>query len=384
MSTQRATTLLDLGRHAEALQALNDLGDEGLTATAHCLRARAYLGLNQVKEAERAAAAARAADPGNEWGYRLGAIVARQQLRPRVADELAAEAVRLAPYEPNAHQVCTLTAVDLGDVEGALAHSFELLRLAPHSADSHYTAGLAFATAGRTVDAEAAFRHALSIDPQHAPSMGALAQMIGRRDPEQAKQLRLAAVRTAPHVAHHRSQLLKRGGIASGGTLLAVGKFGLLGKIFAFGAIRSVALAVGGFVAVVVAVAAYVVAFVVSRVRRWRHGKTLPPLMWEGLKAERRNADLLWIAFPAGAAFVALMVVVAVELGFGHSPVHTLVYALGALGLLVVCWLLRRGDARKLRVRDIAAAAVGTVRVMWQRRRARRRRANRFGQSRTW
>jgi tetratricopeptide (TPR) repeat protein len=373
VSTHKATTLLDLGRYAEALQALDGLDEDGLTADAHCLRARAYLGLKKTKEAERAAAAARASAPDQEWGYRLGAIIARNQLRPKLADELARQAVSLAPHEPNTHQVRALTAIDLGDVSNALEHSDEMLRLAPHDAMTHYTRGLAQMANECPGDAEDAFRKALSIDPQHAGSMSALADLVAARNPEQAKDLRLSAVRTSPQEAHHRRQLLKRGGVVGGGALFAVGKLGILGKIFAIGAIRSVAGAFGNdaIVAAVLAVV-YVFAFALTRVRRWRRRKELPRLMWEGLSAERRNADLLWIAWPAGLVLVGAVLAALLQLASGHAAVRPLLYALICAALLAGCWALRRGDARQLGVGDVVHTMIGTVRFLWQRRSARR------------
>lgn len=384
MSTAKASTLIELGRHAEALHALDGLGEEGLTAYAHCLRARAYLGLNKLTDAERAAASARAAAPDHEWGYRLGAIVARKQMRPRLADERAGEAVRLAPHEPNCHQVCTLTALDLGDVPRALQHSAEMLRLAPHDALSHYTRGLAYAADKRPGPAEEEFRQALSINPQDAASMSALADLVAAQDPAQAKELRLSAVRISPQVRHHRRQLLNRGGAVGGGTVFALAKLGIFGKIFAIGAIDSLAGVLGFAVVGGLLLAGYLLAFAVTRFRRWRHGKGLPPLVWEGLKAERRNADLLWIAWPSGLVFVGASFGASLQLAFGRLPVGLLLAALIGAGLLAMCWQLRRGAARELAISDLARKAASTGRYVWQRRRASRRRAKLPVRPRTW
>lgn len=384
MSTANATTLIELGRHAEALRALDGLGEEGLTAHAHCLRARAYLGLNKLKEAERAAASARATEPSLEWGYRLGAIVARKQMRPKLADELAGEAVRLAPHEPNCHQVCTLTALDLGDVPRALTHSAEMLHLAPHEAMSHYTRGLAYVADKRPGPAEDEFRRALAIDPHDAASMSSLADLVAARSPAQAKELRLAAVRTSPQERHHRRQLLKRGGAIGGGGLFALTKLGIVGKIFAIGAIDSAAGAVGGAMVASLLSIGYVLAFTVTRFRRWRHGKALPPLMWEGLKAERRNADLLWLAWPAGLVFVGAIAAAGLQLALGHLPIGSLLAAFVAAGLLAACWRLRRGPAQELALADVARKMIATVRFIWQRWRASRRRAKLPVRPRTW
>ena len=375
VNTFQATSLLGLGRHAEALAVLDQLGEEGLTAHAQCLRARAYMELGKLPEAERAAAAARTSDPDHEWGYRLGAIVARKQLRPTRAEELADMAVQLAPNEPYTHQVRTLTAIDLGDVSRAVRHSAEMLRLAPHDGLSHYTRGLAHLANKQADDAEAAFRTALSIDPTDSAAMTALADVVADRDAALGKDLRLTALRTAPHEPHHRRALLKRGGLAGGGSLFVVGKLGILGKLLAFSAVRAAVEGIGGEdVVLPLMLVVYAAVFGVTRLRRWRHGRDLPPLVWEGLKAERHNDDLLWVAWPAGVVAAVTAVVVLVRGVSGAAPVPPWLYLCGSAALLFGCWQLRRGDARQLRVRDVLNTMVGEARFFWQRWRAGRRR----------
>jgi Flp pilus assembly protein TadD len=344
-----ADHLLDLGRHEEALKALSSLGDEGGSARAHCLRARAYLGLGKPKEAADAATAAIVAAPEWEWGYRLAAIAASQRGRAKDARSFAGEAVRHAPGEPYAHQIAALTALRDSDKEIALQHAHKMVELAPNDPASHVTLGRCLVGVGRGAAAEAPLRKALELDPQEDQAMSLLADVVGARDKEQATELRLAALRAAPQDVHHRKNLLRRGGYAAGGALLLVGKVGLLGKLVAINVLRHLfsattlligALTVGSIV------------FVVTRVRRHGLKRKLPPLVWEGLRAERRNADLLWLAWPAGFVLLGATLITLAQSANSQS-LTALPYLAGSIAVLAMCWSLRLGDARSLTVRQV-------------------------------
>ena len=364
MTLQRADTLLGLGRHQEALSVLAAMGDDGLSGRAQCLRARAFMGLERLQEADEAAAAAIVADPGNEWGYRLAAIVARKRRRTKEADQLAERAVVLAPNEPNTHQVAALTALDRRDKERALRHAETMTRLAPNNGLAHCTVARALIANGRVLEAEEPLRRALAIDPNDDEAMSLLADVIGKHDKAQAAQLRLAALRTAPQQAGHRRAVMRRGGLAVGGTALAVGKLGILGKLALLGGARAALSSqpAGDGLLLALLIGGYCLAFGVTRLRRRQHGKTLPPLVWEGLRADRRNADLMWLAVPA-----AFAVVIGIPSGLGQlaqsSPPVAFVGSLTGAVLLAVCWHARLGQARELRPRDVVSSVTSRFRL---------------------
>ena len=343
MTLTHADHLLDLGRHEEALRALSSLGDEGGSARAHCLRARAYLGLGKWKEAQDAAAAAIVAAPALEWGYRLSAIAAGKRGRTKEARSFAREAVRIAPNEAFAQQIAALTALRDRDNAVALDHARTMVQLAPNDATSHTTLGRCLVGAGRSAEAEAPLRKALELDPQEDEAMSLLADVVGKRDKAQATELRLAALRTSPQDVHHRRNLL-RGGYAGGGALLFLGKVGILGKLVALNVMRQFVSAATLITGIVVIAS---VVFVVTRVRRQKLKRDLPPLVWDGLRADRRNADLLWLAWPAGILLLGSLFATLSQLA-NSLPLTALPLLAGSALVLGICWSLRLGDARSL------------------------------------
>jgi len=85
----RASTMIELGRLAEAIRALT----AAVAASPHdgrawCLLARAHLGTGSPGAAVRAARRASAADPADDWPYRLAGMALIDLGRP--ADALAA------------------------------------------------------------------------------------------------------------------------------------------------------------------------------------------------------------------------------------------------------------------------------------------------------
>src|SRR5262249_54879950 len=145
---------------------------------------------------------------------------------------------------------------------------------------------------------------ALELDPQDHEAMTLLAEVVGNKDKDLARELRVSALRTAPQNSHYRKNVLRRGGVAAGGALFFVGKSGLLAKL----ALLHLGPPVfphspgddpASEALVVVVVLGFALAFTITRVRRRMHGKKLPPLVWEGTRADRRNADLVWFAWPA-------------------------------------------------------------------------------------
>ena len=367
----RASTLLDLGRPDEALKVLAQLGDEAGTGQAHCLRCLAYLRLARYDEAAESARQARGVEPSFEWGYRLGAIVAMRCGRLREAIALADDAVRLAPDEELTHHVAAMAHLQAGNLPGARKHSEEMLQLSPSDPLSHQTQGRVLMAQRLLPEAEAEFRQALALDPQSAESMSLLAEITAALGKTvETKDLRLAAVRADPQNAARQQSLLRRGGAATAGALVVGSKLGILKVLLAVNAARFLGvetLQAGESLTILLVVATLLVGFAVTRVRRQRHGRSLPPLVWEGLKPARRNSNLLWLAWPAGIVAVISLIRVAVALLTGAPIGPSSVLLAMAAVILGLCWRLRAGAARRVTLNDVAGAIGAAARHLLER-----------------
>ncbi len=184
---------------------------------------------------------------------------------------------------------------------------------------------------------------------------------LGR--PEQAQELRLAAVRADPQDPRHRGNLLRRSGSAVAGGALVAGKAGLFTKLVAI----NVLLRGAGhlhWTLLWLLVPLYALSFAVSRRRRARHGRTLPAAVWEGLRPTRRNRDLLWLAWPAG--LLVLVALPALAAGPSRLPAAGLV---GGVAVLALCWRARQGEARQVTPASLRGDVRRVARVVWERQR---------------
>lgn len=179
----RIEMLISLGRHEEALAQLapvvhHNPGD----CYALCLCAQAQLQLERPRLAKEAAEAATRADPTAEWPVRLLSIALRELGEQARAIEMAAASVRMEPelWEPRA-----ILAIALSEMRGSrhrarrVAHS--AVRIAPNEPQTYFVVGLVADRMSRYSDAEAAYRHALRVDPQHAAARNNLSVLLSRR-----------------------------------------------------------------------------------------------------------------------------------------------------------------------------------------------------------
>jgi len=371
VTVARAATLLDVGRPEEALRVLAALGDDAGTGQAHCLRALAYLRLERFDEAAASAAQARAVDPSWEWGYRLGSIAAIRSGRLREAVALADEAVRVAPDEELTHYVAAWAYLQVRNLPVARQHSEQMLKLSPGNPLSHQTQGRVLLAQQLLPEAEAELRAALALNPHDAESMSLLAHVsAGLGKSEEATDLHLAAVRADPQNTSRQRNLLRKGGAGTAGAVAVGSKLGVLKAVAALNLARvfgAAATTTGETVAAFAAAVTLAVCFAVSRVRRRRHGRDLPPLVWEGLRSARRNSDLRWLAWPAAlvAAVSAASVVGGLASGAAVGP--RLVLLAAAIAVLGLCWRLRAGEARLTTLGDLLRQASRTRRFVLER-----------------
>jgi tetratricopeptide (TPR) repeat protein len=177
-ASQRASTLLDLGRPQEALAGLaTALAQDPDSAPLLCLLARAHLAVGNATYAVSAAEAAIAADPENEWAYRVASVAYEEQGRPADAVQVATRSVALAPNLWLTHTRLALALSANNDQAAALTSANSAVSLEPNEADPHFAIGLITMRSGQSDLAERAFLRVLSIQPQHSAALNNLGKL---------------------------------------------------------------------------------------------------------------------------------------------------------------------------------------------------------------
>ena len=180
----RAAMLGDLGRWDEAAPVLGSvIASDPHNRRALCLLSLARINQSAYDEAFAAAQAAISAAPDDEWPYRLASISLSRLGRHAEAVAMARRAVELAPHQSEGFRALALALRSRGgNLDEARAMAAQGLALAPHAADSFLTVGSVEAAAGRTTEAEEAFRQALRIDPNNSVAHNELTRLhLGKR-----------------------------------------------------------------------------------------------------------------------------------------------------------------------------------------------------------
>ena len=171
----RAQQLYDLGRAAEALDAVGQIlagkpdNAEALRLAALCLSA-----VGRQDEAVATARAAVAADPDSEHGRRVLSHMHYKRGEFRLAANIALEATRLSPNEWRGHMLLARCVCHF-DPARAVAPAERSRLLGPDSPDTHFACALAYQALGRTEDARSAYLKVLELNPQHAMALNNLA-----------------------------------------------------------------------------------------------------------------------------------------------------------------------------------------------------------------
>jgi predicted CXXCH cytochrome family protein len=115
--------------------------------------------------------------------------------------------LQATPDSASLHDDAALLYVEAGNVERAVAHFTDSVRLQPDSAAARYNRGTALLALGKREDARRDFELALQLDPDYANayrSLGIMFQEDGRLD--EAVERYRQAIRRAPKdaVSHHR------------------------------------------------------------------------------------------------------------------------------------------------------------------------------------
>lgn len=287
-----ARALVELSRWDDALAALDQVqvaDDQRVEVL--CLQAQCLLALSRWAQALAAAESARASAPHDEWPHRLVAVAAANLGRYRHSVQAARAAARLDPSSVLTLHTLALTELKAGNKVAADSAAAGAIAVDADDPLAHETVARVALGTGRLAMAEAAARRALTLSPQSADVQALLAAVLENlNQQDEARELRINAVRTQPQDREHRRDLLRMA------VPLIAG--GLLVKIIALQVtVRVFRLMWEGSHGITVVVLHLVIAllWVGWMIRRRIAGRQLPTGYYAGLRPERRQSDLRWL-----------------------------------------------------------------------------------------
>ncbi|MFN8016753.1 MAG: tetratricopeptide repeat protein [Acidimicrobiales bacterium] len=179
-AVDRATMLLEVGRHEQARDLLLQVGGAPASSRVAFTLGRAHLAGGDYGAAIDAVRTGLAQAPTSDWGHRLLAIVALRQRNRAAAVASATRAVELAPTNPSAHAVLADALQSQGELARAAQHAEEAVRLDPHEASHHVLAGDIALEMGRYPEAKGHLEVALALDPTNARAKNQLGVALDR------------------------------------------------------------------------------------------------------------------------------------------------------------------------------------------------------------
>src|SRR5687768_250740 len=166
---EKAEYLTEIERWNEAIPLLiKVIAQNPEQFQANCLLAFCYYSLRDFENARLFAEKAVSVAPDEEWGHRLRSVVLTEQGKKKEALKAAAEAARLAPYEPFALQVLANAYLGVNKPQKAQEIAEKMRETAPESEFSYFTLGNVYLTRGDNYEAENCFREALRLNPNFA------------------------------------------------------------------------------------------------------------------------------------------------------------------------------------------------------------------------
>lgn len=213
----RLRSLAAAGRYDDLETAARRAISENAGPVAIGYLAQALLHSNRPIEAAQAAHAFASADPTSDWALRLLAVAQSKVGRHKAANETARRAIAMRPdaVAPRLTAVsCSLAAKDVASAR-ALADS--CLEMAPDDTEVWATKGQVHDAANEPDEAEAAYRKALSVDPENAVALNNLGRIVlKRRRSWEAMDLFDRAAKADPRLEAPRKNLLRTAKFAGG------------------------------------------------------------------------------------------------------------------------------------------------------------------------
>jgi Flp pilus assembly protein TadD len=210
---ERAAELFDLGRYDDAVELLVVVvARDPEEVEPLALLGRCHLAREDFQQAHTAAQEVVRLAPDWSEGYRQHCVIWLACGDAKEALRAGAAAVRCDPHEPKVLSALAQAQAVAGNVPAAQTTIGQLMTTAPRWAGTHLAHGIVAEAAGDITLAEAAFRHAVSLDP-HDPEL--LLRLGGARragaDWREALDVQLAAVRADPgRVAGEQALQLKQ------------------------------------------------------------------------------------------------------------------------------------------------------------------------------
>lgn len=184
--TERAQTLLNLGRPADALPLLHRaLGRSPDDDQALCLLSVAHSDLGQTGDALAWAERAVAARPDGPWAHQLLACYLLNLGHEERSLKAARRAVRLAPEDAAGLELLGCAQLRTGDAAAAGRTARRLLSLAPDSRLTHELLTQIAVHEERWADVETHCRAALAIESNAYTSLASLGQALDKLTPEE-------------------------------------------------------------------------------------------------------------------------------------------------------------------------------------------------------
>lgn len=179
---QRASHLSDVGRWKEAIkEAGMCLAIQPSHYRALCTISRCHYELGELGKALEYAEKAIAADPTQEWAYRLQSAVYSKKDKKKKRLETALQAIKQEPESILALQNLTYAQLNHRKFKEARQTAEKLRQISPDSVESHKTFGYVEFNDSKFVEAEENFRRALKIESSDYNSLNMLGETLIKR-----------------------------------------------------------------------------------------------------------------------------------------------------------------------------------------------------------
>ncbi len=194
---KKADYAIEVRRYTLAIEIMQRvLSNQPDNSMAFYTMGRAYTLNKQPQQAREALRETLRLDASNAYAHALYGYLLQQQYHDFQAEEEMQTAIQLEPSNSYAHYTYANFLLDRNkNLARAREHNAKAMELDPADVNLHWQLGRINAAEGKIEEAEAAFRHGLSLDPENAlihNAYGALLYNHKRRPKEAFEHFRIA------------------------------------------------------------------------------------------------------------------------------------------------------------------------------------------------